>query len=509
MLQDKSIKPETTIQLGDSDARASDDRTGRKMLVQVLDALEQGIIFWSDGGRCSLNNDAVFDVLELEKHALQRGSTLVQFLTAGAERGEFTPEQMKTHLSLYAAQKTFCYDATLPSGRTVSASVRPVRDGGHVVAYTDVTAERTVSRSLATAKADAEEAQRRAAEVLQHERARQREASLLAQLDEWLQSCKSLEELYRVVTAFMYKVLPGTQGQLFIYTHGRDVLEQVCAWNSALSETRVTPDSCWALRRGRSYTYHPDELSFVCDHVQEVMSDDVTPDTYTCVPIMAHGDTVGLMHIEFRSEGDNPEVIDSSAFTARCAEHISMAIANVKLRDELQDQSTRDPLTGLYNRRYFLDELRKELSQTASRQGNFALITLDADRFKSFNDDHGHDAGDAVLEALAEKMLALDAGGLTACRVGGEEFSLIVPNADRTRAGAVIEELRQVVEDMRVKYIGGPLPKVTISAGVSIYPTHGTDPQGLIKAADVALYEAKDAGRNCWRVADSHSNIMF
>lgn len=384
-----------------------------------------------------------------------------------------------------------------------------MRGGGHVVAYTDVSAARNTAASLALAKADAETAQRKAAEVLAGERARQHEASLLAQMDEWLQSCKSLAELCTIVTAFMEKVLPGTRGQLFIYSNSRDVLHRACAWRCAEAQDHVTPDSCWALRRGRSYSYDPDRLGFVCDHVKQGRPSDSTPGRLTCVPIVAHGDTVGLMHIAYLAGQPNPEVLDADGFTIRCAEHISMAIANVKLRDELQDQSSRDPLTGLYNRRHFLEVLRKVLVQTAAKQGNFALLSLDADHFKTFNDDHGHDAGDVVLEAIAEKMRAIDVAGAVACRVGGEEFSVILPNADRTRASQAVEDLCQIIAESRVKYIGGPLPKVTISAGVAVYPTHGTDPTSLIKQADVALYEAKKAGRNCWRLAEAASSIIF
>jgi len=125
------------------------------------------------------------------------------------------------------------------------------------------------------------------------------------------------------------------------------------------------------------------------------------------------------------------------------------------------------------------------------------------------NDEHGHDAGDVVLEALATKMTEIDYAGTVACRIGGEEFSILLPNADRTRAMAVAEDLREAISETRVKYIGGPLPKVTISTGIAIYPTHGTTAQDLIKGADVALYQAKKEGRNCCRVSEGDGMISF
>ena len=510
MLHDKSITrgPDADEQAkGPVISRPAGDQ--QSMIAQVMDAIEQGIIIFDAEGACRIHNHALLPVLGVEQSQIRSTMTLEEFLIQAAARGEFDASLIGDLRAQFATGKPFQYDCSVGKGRLVSASVRPVRGGGHVIAFSDVTAVRNATTALATAKAEAEEAQRKAAEILEAERARQREASLLSQMDEWLQSCKSLSELYGIVTAFMTKVLPGTRGRLFIFSSGRDILEQACSWNCEKPSDHLTPDSCWALRRGRSYTYQPERLGFVCDHIAHGRDADSLPEKFTCVPIVAHGNTVGLMSFEFISDEGNPNLLNPDRFTTRCAEHISMAIANVKLRDELQDQSTKDPLTGLYNRRHFLEALRRELIQTAARQGNFALLTFDADHFKKFNDEYGHDAGDAVLEAIAQRALAVDHPGTVPCRVGGEEFSVVLPNADRTRASEVIEDLRQAVEEMRVKYIGGPLPKVTISAGVSVYPTHGTDAQSMIKEADVALYNAKNAGRNCWRIADADNSIIF
>ena len=476
----------------------------------MLDSMEHGIALWSANGICELYNRYTIDLLELEGKDVLDGTPLETFLTQGRDRGEFSSAKLREHLDLYQLGRPFHYDCQMPSGRIVAAQVRPTRGGGHVVTYSNVTDARRAVAVLAVAQAEAEKAERRAAEVLADERARQREATLLALLDEWLQSCKSLDELYNIVTSFMKKILPATRGQLFTYSNSRDVLEKSCAWNWTSEQDAVAPDSCWALRRGRAYTYDPQGLCFVCDHVAEAHGQEAEDvGLYLCVPIVAHGDTVGMLHIEFDRDGTNTEVIDAPAFTTKCGEHISMAIANVKLRDELQDQSTRDPLTGLYNRRFFMNAMAKELSQTAARQGNFALLSVDADQFKQFNDEHGHDAGDVVLEAIAEKMLSLDADGAIVCRIGGEEFSILIPACDRTRANKVAEELCQSIGEMRVKYFGGLLPKVTVSAGIAVYPTHGTQAKELIKAADQALYAAKAAGRDQWKVAEGDGMIAF
>lgn len=484
------------------------DKNGHELASQIMNIMEQGIAVWSANGFCELHNTRVYDVLELETKDIGIGTPLEQFLTSARDRGEFSTEALQEKIVMFRLGKPFQYDCLIPSGAIVSANARPMREGGYVVTFTDVSIARTAVADLAVAKAEAENAQQKATEVLEDERARQREAALLSQLDEWLQSCKSLSELYSIVTTFMNKVLPATRGQLFIYSKSRDLLDIACTWNSNIQQTNVTPDSCWALRRGRSYSYDPDELCFVCDHVSEKSRDNV-PERFLCIPVVAHGDTVGLLHLEFEKIAQNPMVIDAEPFAMRCGEHISMAIANVKLRDELQDQSTRDPLTGLYNRRFFVDALRREVGQASATQSNFALVSVDADKFKNFNDNHGHDAGDVVLQAIAEKMITAAGPDGVACRMGGEEFSLLIPFADRTRASAIVEDLRLAISAMQVKYIGGPLPKITVSAGLAVYPTHGTQPQDLLKAADVALYEAKDAGRDCWRLAEGDGMISF
>lgn len=228
---------------------------------------------------------------------------------------------------------------------------------------------------------------------------------------------------------------------------------------------------------------------------------------YICVPIVAHGDTVGLLHIRFDHLGpQSARIADKGAFAIRCGEHISMAIANVKLRDELRDQSIRDPLTGLYNRRFFMDVIRREISICERRSGTFGLLSFDADKFKLFNDNHGHDAGDVVLRAIGDKLSEVMVAGEVACRFGGEEFSVLVPAADMAATIDLAERLRLAIAGMTVRYMDRILPRVTISIGVAICPGSGVQPQELLRRADEALYRAKESGRNCVRF-DGDSNL--
>ncbi len=356
---------------------------------------------------------------------------------------------------------------------------------------------------LAEAKRVAEAAEKRSKEALQAEKTLQRATRLLSELDEWLQCCQSLDELFDIVGAFMSRLLPETSGELYIYSNSRDVLDGSCHWNCDGPLDHIHPDSCWALRRGRPYQFGVGGIGFLCGHVASQRCENSSM-KYLCLPIVAHGDTVGLLHIKFGCEartaqfGDHMprRFSDLYLFAAQCAEHISLAIANVKLRDELRDQSIRDTLTGLYNRRYFMERLRNEIRNAEKKGSNIGLITFDADKFKTFNDNHGHDAGDIVLREIGEAVETSFSNNEVACRFGGEEFNILIPGASIEQTLEAAERLRANVEGLIIRYENYELPRVTVSVGVAAYPEHGRDALELLKAADAALYLAKGQGRN-------------
>lgn len=464
--------------------------------LDILNIMEQGIILWDDEGRCAVHNNRVFRVLELSGGDVFEGCKVEDFFERALRREELTRETLKYYEGQVNARQPYMIDLRMPSGRVILTNGRPTRGGGYVVTFTDVTMARRASEELSQAKQDAEEAQLKAEEVLAHERSRQKEAGLLSALDEWLQSCKSLSELFAIVEAFMEKLLPGSSGQLYIYSNSRDVLDGVSSWGGAEPLAHITADSCWSLRRGRHYEFTHDGLCMPCDHVTESIGPDGAPGHYICVPVVAHGDTVGLLHFGFDDLKGESRKIDPAGFAVRCAEHISMAIANVKLRDELRDQSIRDPLTGLYNRRHFMETIRGEIGRARRDGKGFAVVSFDADHFKTFNDSHGHDAGDMVLRRIGDAVRDLISEQETGCRMGGEEFAILVPGAGQDVAAELAERLRANIEASQVRYLDKVLPAITISAGVAAFPEDADDAASLLRRADEALYEAKDGGRN-------------
>ncbi|WP_446720304.1 sensor domain-containing diguanylate cyclase [Leisingera sp. ANG-M1] len=317
-----------------------------------------------------------------------------------------------------------------------------------------------------------------------------REVKLLGELNEWLQSCRTLDELFKMVSEFMSHLLPDAEGSIYVFSNSRDVLDGCATWNGGTLKDHIQPDECWGLRRGRTYEFGSTEVEFTCNHAEP---HDGRP--YFCFPILAHGETVGLMHLRAMPARAG-DFTSCKPLAQMCAEQISMAIANVRMRDQLHEQSVRDPLTGLFNRRHMNESLRKFLNNSELNCNRLSLIAIDVDHFKKFNDNHGHDAGDMVLRAVSTVLENACDGDEVACRPGGEEFTLILPSVTPEDAMTRAELLRQSVEEVTVRYGEKALPGITISAGVAHFPAHGLLPQDLLRVADEALYEAKAKGRN-------------
>jgi diguanylate cyclase (GGDEF)-like protein len=184
------------------------------------------------------------------------------------------------------------------------------------------------------------------------------------------------------------------------------------------------------------------------------------------------------------------------------AEQFALALANLRLRETLRGQSIRDPLTGLFNRRYMEETLDRELSRAARERRPLSVILLDIDRFKHFNDTFGHEAGDTVLASLGALLRGASRAGDVACRYGGEEFVLILPAASLADAQRRAEEIREAIRGLRVTHNGRPLEAVRCSMGVAAFPEHGEVGGALLRAADAALYRAKREGRDQVILAD-------
>jgi diguanylate cyclase (GGDEF)-like protein/PAS domain S-box-containing protein len=169
--------------------------------------------------------------------------------------------------------------------------------------------------------------------------------------------------------------------------------------------------------------------------------------------------------------------------------------ALLKSQELLREQSVRDHLTGLFNRRYMEETLERELLRTARKNLSLGIIMLDVDEFKHFNDTYGHAAGDVILRELGSLLLRQVRGEDIPCRYGGDEFILILPDATREVTRERAERICELAKQFHLRFEGQSLAGVTLSLGVAVFPEHGATSMGILKAVDAALYRAKHNGR--------------
>jgi len=206
------------------------------------------------------------------------------------------------------------------------------------------------------------------------------------------------------------------------------------------------------------------------------------------------GRVIGVLNVEARSAEAYCE--DHLRPLSVVAQQAAVVIRAAQLNDEMRQLAVTDPLTGLYNRRYFVEKLDEE-SRRAQRYGEpLALMMVDCDRLKRINDVHGHLSGDRALQALADVMKITLRETDVLARLGGDEFAVLLVSADEARANEVTERLRRTVQSLRLISDEGGSIDLTVSVGIALFPEAGTEVETLLREADMALYRAKDEGRD-------------
>ncbi|MEA9771837.1 diguanylate cyclase [Xanthomonas campestris] len=313
----------------------------------------------------------------------------------------------------------------------------------------------------------------------------------LARYSGLLQNCRNAEEALEITARTIAPLVPGVSGAVYLLRASRDRAEQVAAWGTLADGERgsIAPEECWALRRDRTHLVEDASVGMVCQHAGV----NLPPHASTvCIPLSAQGTQLGMLALR----GDNAQELASLTVAEAAAEQLSLALHNLRLRETLRQQSIRDPLTGLFNRRYLEEALNHELSRCTRRVQPLSVLMLDVDHFKQFNDLHGHSGGDRVLAAIGELLLTQTRGEDICCRYGGEELTIILPEVDLATASAMAEKLRAGIDGLQVMADGVSLPKITASFGVATFPGHAGNAAQLLRKADEALYRAKQAGRN-------------
>jgi diguanylate cyclase (GGDEF)-like protein len=312
----------------------------------------------------------------------------------------------------------------------------------------------------------------------------------LGELSDMLQACFTLEEAYAVSGELVQRLFPHTAGGIFMINDSKTLVETVAIWGEHPSiATLFGPAECWSLRRGRAYFLADGQSSLRCHHVQSPF-----PEQTLCVPMMAQGEALGIIHLVATETEQLSQAKQLLATTV--AEHVAIALANLKLRETLKNQSIRDPLTGLFNRRYMEESIEREMRRSERSGQPLGIIMLDVDHFKRFNDTFGHEAGDVVLRELGQFLKSMVRGSDIACRYGGEEFMLLLPEASIDITHQRAELIRNGMKHLTLEYRRQALGMVTLSLGAASFPEHGSTLEAVIRAADAALYKAKHQGRD-------------
>jgi diguanylate cyclase (GGDEF)-like protein/PAS domain S-box-containing protein len=330
-------------------------------------------------------------------------------------------------------------------------------------------------------------------------RERNHDAEVLNEMGDMLQSCLTVDDAYEVVRQFAAKIFPEQPGILYVLNDSVNLFEAKSVWGQAIGDGSVfAMDGCWALRRGRTHLVSESSNRLICQHVGPIKDPKNVP-PYVCIPMTAQGETLAVMHIQAQP-GQQVERLEEQS--SPVAVRIALALANLRLRETLRMQSIRDPLTGLFNRRYMEETLERELHRAARHKNPLGVLMVDIDYFKRFNDTFGHEIGDALLQELGAFLRANVRSEDVPCRYGGEEFIVILPEASLEDTHKRAVQLRQGLTGMKLQRRGQSIGPITVSQGIAGFPDHGASAGQILQAADAALYRAKRGGRDRVVVAE-------
>jgi diguanylate cyclase (GGDEF)-like protein len=354
-----------------------------------------------------------------------------------------------------------------------------------------------LARMLRERRQAARELQRKAdqlADAVELSGRRNRELKAVAGMLRAVEALPSGEDAGPVVARSFARLLPEAGGTFYALGEGEggQSLARLSQWGRVSDQpAQIALDDCWALRHGAQYRTGFDRPP--CGHYRGRGGDD--DGTRLCIPLVTHDDLVGMIHLEgLAADAEAREEQERLAVTV--AEQLALALGNARLRESLRRQSVLDPLTGLFNRRYFDETLKRELARSRRMAAPLSLIVLDIDHFKRVNDGFGHEAGDAVLRAIAQLVRQSIRDCDVACRFGGEELVILMPDCSQPDAARRAESLRADIAGAPPLLDGAGPAAVTATFGVAEYPIHGPDAEALFRAADKALYQAKREGRN-------------
>jgi diguanylate cyclase (GGDEF)-like protein/PAS domain S-box-containing protein len=474
-------------------------------------AMDGTIVLWNEGARRLYGYEAEEVVGKLNAALLHAPQEVLsgrprQILDAALQDGKWegTVQRVRRNGEQFSARVVVT--------PRFDSSGKPI---GFLLISKDISEELRLAAQLESANKDLREqiAHRQEAEttllhtqeaMIAHAREMEEIAFQMRQLTEMtdlLQSCASSDETRQVAKQALHQFFPEEAGIIYLSTEPGGLLEIFTSWNIANlipnERENFEPHECWALRRGRPHVIGIDSAALKCSHLQ-----DREHGGSICVPMMARGQSFGVFLLAWTvidSQSSSPRHAFRQSQAVGVAHIIALAISNVRLREALKEQTIRDPLTGLYNRRYLEDSLHREICRAQRSQSSIGIIMIDIDNFKQFNDTFGHAMGDQMLRALGVYLKALVRPEDIPSRYGGEEFTLVLPGASSEIVRERAEKLRNGFRNVPSSFglaLGNAIETLSLSVGVSVFPEHGDSVKQVLKAADQALYEAKTNGKD-------------
>lgn len=321
-----------------------------------------------------------------------------------------------------------------------------------------------------------------------------RHLTLMGEMNDLLHPAQDIKEALQIVASFTERLVTSRGGAIYLYSKPKGRFEPAVNWGAMGAAGDFAVDDCWALRRGELHALNHARHAVACQHVAD-------PDRVStlCAPIIVQGQKLGIIHLE------NPAAQPFTDSEQGLLGQIAVALANNRLRASLRNLSVRDPLTGLFNRRYMEESLAREIANAARTGQSLGMLILDLDHFKNVNDSFGHEVGDFVLREIAKLLVQHSRAGDIVCRFGGEEFIVIYLAVQSQVLAQFAEQLRLAIHALRLEHDGRLLGRITASFGLADYPQHGSNGEVLLRAADQALYRAKASGRDCIEMATAEA----
>jgi diguanylate cyclase (GGDEF)-like protein len=328
-------------------------------------------------------------------------------------------------------------------------------------------------------------------EQIAEKRRRESDLTTVAKLSDRLQSCGTIAEAYPIIAESAATLFPKASGSLAIFDKEAKELVRVTAWgpNSLSSLPKFQEEDCQALRANREHESNGFSPTIPCRHL---VADQGKP--CLCQPLKEFGKTRGLVSLIVAEGSDFDDATRQVLHSF--AEVVKLSLANLQLRESLAEQAFRDPLTDLFNRRYLMETMPREIRRAQRRGSPLTVAMVDIDHFKNFNDVYGHDAGDLVLAELAMRFTSALRAEDVACRYGGEEFLILLPDCDLAAAHQRLTDISLMAKNNSNVLRGTVLPNATLSIGLATLSDKLSTSESLITAADEAMYAAKRMGRD-------------